>query len=83
MLRREFCGSFGRVEVVAEPNRNRNPNPNPNLTLILTLTLTLVATRKRGGTVSAIEGGASIKQEKRTVAVRRGENGLGIDVSYP
>jgi len=41
-----------------------------------------VATRKRGGTVSAIEGGASIKQEKRTVAVRRGENGLGIDVSY-
>ena len=42
-----------------------------------------VATRKRGGTVSAIEGGASIKQEKRTVAVRRGENGLGIDVSDP
>ena len=41
----------------------------------------VVGTRRAQTTISAIEGGASIKEEKRTVAVRRGETGLGIDVS--
>ena len=40
-----------------------------------------MGTHRAQTTVSAIEGGAAIKEEKRTVAVRRGETGLGIDVS--